>query len=177
MGEDFSERCFFMFRTVPGTGLGRQTDDGQDGTFGGRHDRFISGLDTVGQRKDHVPHVDLFFALEAFGQPSEDEGQDDAGIASGAPQHGGGGRLRDLVDSDIVREPFELLAGGGDRHRHIGSRIAVRHREHVECVDRISLVRDIVGRRDHGVPEYLSVDQNSRTLLRKSWNRRTRRPS
>ena len=177
VGEDLVKGRFFMFGPVPGTGLGRQTDDRQNGTFGGGHDGFVCGLDAVGQREDHIFRIDLFLALEAFGDAPEDEGQDDAGVSAGTPQHGGGGGLRDLVHGDIVRETLQLLAGRSDRHRHIGSRIAVRHREHVERVDRISLVRDIIGRRDHGVPKYCSVDQNFRTLLTKSWNRRTRRPS
>ena len=177
VGKDLVERGLFMFGPVLGTGLCRQTDDGQDSTFSGGHDRFIGGFDAVGQREDHVSRVDLLFAFQSLGNAAEDERQDDTGVSAGTPQHGGGGGLRDLVHRDIVRQTLQFLACGGDGHRHIGPRVAVRHREHIERIDRVPLVCDIIGRRDHGVPKDCSFDQSSRTLLMKSWNRRTRRPS
>ena len=65
-----------------------------------------------------------------------------------------------IVDAGGILHPQKLLGGGPDGHAHVGAGIAVRHGEYVEGIHPLPLVPQVVGGRDHGVPQNLTSYHN-----------------
>ena len=137
--------------------LGGQTGNGQHRALGRLHHRAVGGGDTLlhggGQRRA----VGLGQSLQGLGHAPEQQGQDHAGVAPGAPQQTAGRYLGSVVDGGGLRL-FQLGAGGLDGQVHIGARVAVRHGEHVQVVDGLLLPGDAGRAEQHHFLERGAVD-------------------
>ena len=131
--------------------LGGQPGDGEDGALGGLHDRLVGGLHAHLQRRGQVGGGGGGLALQRLGKAAEQKAGDNAGVAAGAPQHGGGGGLAGLAHGAVVRQGLQLTAGGAHRHAHVGAGIAIGDREHVQLVHAGALVGDVVRAGQDGV--------------------------
>ena len=115
-------------------------------------------------------------ALQGLGQASEQQGENDAGIAAGPPQQGGGSDGGRLLHSGGLALA-QLRHGGADGHGHIGARVAVGHGKDVQVVDGLLLGRDDGCAVEHHPLEQCAGDlfvHLSRSSLTGSWNPRTR---
>ena len=132
----FLESCLvdgFEVLILTGNGhcLGRcQSGDGQNGAFGRLHNCLISGIHTFLQRLRPKSAIADFSALQLPGNAPQQQGQNHAGVASCAPEHSGCGNGRRLLQGGILCLP-QVCGCGVDGHRHIGTGVAVRHREYV----------------------------------------------
>ena len=107
---------------------------GEDGTLGGLGDSIVSRLNAQTQRVDQIGAGRLSLTLQTLGDASEQQRGDNAGVAASAAQHSGGGHVRNL--GNIGRLGIlERVSRRCDRHRHIGTCIAVGYREDIEVVD------------------------------------------
>ena len=113
---------------------GRHAGHGEDGALGGLHNGLVGGGHAEVQRNGQVPAVDGLALLDALGKAAEQQGQDDARVAAGAPQQRGSGRLGGQAHGGIL-VLFQLSGRGADGQAHIGAGIAVGHGEHVQVVD------------------------------------------
>ena len=137
--------------------LGGQTGDGQHRALGRLHHRAVGGghalLHGGGQRRT----VGLGQALQGLGHAPEQQGQDDAGVAPGAPQQTPGGDLGGVVDGGGLGL-VQLGAGGLDGQVHIGAGVAVRHGENVQVVDGLLLSGNAGRAEQHHILEGGAVD-------------------
>ena len=74
-------------------GLGRHPGHGENGALGGLHHGLVGRLHAQGQGLGQMLAVDLLAALKTFCDTPEEQRKDDARIAPGAPQQGGGRRF------------------------------------------------------------------------------------
>ena len=102
---------------------GGQAGDGEDGALGGLHHRLVGGGHAVIQGHGEVAAVSLLLVLEGLGKAPEQEGENDAGVAAGAPQKG-----VELVDLLLLG-----IDGGRGVDHHLGQRRPVNGSSHVEC--------------------------------------------
>ena len=137
--------------------LGRQTGNGQHRALGRLHHRAVGGGDALlhggGQRRA----VGLGQALQGLGHAPEQQGQNDAGVAAGAPQQAPGRDLGGVVDGGRLRL-LQLAAGGLDGQVHVGAGVAVRHGEYVQVVDGLLLACDAGRTEQHHLLEGGAVD-------------------
>ena len=117
---------------------GGQAGDGEDGALGGLHHGLVGGLHALVHGPGELLGPGAFHALEALGDAPEQQAQNHAGVAPGAPQHGAGHAVR--RGGHVVKVPLAKLGGGVvDGKPHVGAGIAVRHGEHVQIVDGLDL--------------------------------------
>ena len=156
--------------------LGGKTRDGEYRALGGLHHRLVGGGDTLLHGGGESGGVRSLPALQGLGQASEQQGENDAGIAAGPPQQGGGRDGGRLLHSGGLALA-QLRHGGADGHGHIGARVAVGHGKDVQVVDGLLLGRDDGCAVEHHPLEQCAGDlfvHLSRSSLTGSWNPRTR---
>ena len=136
--------------------LGSDAGNGQDGAFGGLHDSFVSALDALLQCSHDVGGVSLLFALQSFGEAAEQQAGDDAGVAAGAAQHGGGSGLCGLAHGAAVVHGLQLTDGCADGHAHVGAGVAIGDREDIQLVHAGPLIVDVVCAGNDGVAQDLT---------------------
>ena len=108
--------------------------DGEDGALCGLHDCLVGGDDACVQTVGQVDAVYGILVLQGLGEAAEDEGEDDAGVAPGTPEHGRGIHGNGLTHGGGVLL-LELSGCGADGQAHVGAGVAVGHGEDVELVD------------------------------------------
>ena len=113
---------------------GSQTGDGENGALGGLHDGLVGGVHAALERLSPHNAVGLGLALQGVGDAPHQQGQDDAGVASCAPQHGGGSGLGGLLQGGVLHLA-QVCGGGVDGHGHVGAGVAIGHGEHVQVVE------------------------------------------
>ena len=64
------------------------------------------------------------------GEAAEQQGQDHAGVASGAPEKGAGHSLS-RISQILGLVPLHFGSGGTDRQTHIGASVPVGNGEHI----------------------------------------------
>ena len=126
---------------------GRHAGHGENGALGGLHNRLVGGGHAEVQGDGQVPAVDGLALLDGLGKATEQQGQDDAGVTTGAPQQSGGGRLGGQAHGGIL-VLFQLNGCRADGQAHVGAGITIGHREHVEVVDLLLFSVDRGGRVD-----------------------------
>ena len=136
--------------------LGSQTGDGQDRALGGLHDGLVGGLDALLQGGSQVSGGCLGLVLQRLGEAAEQKARDNAGVAAGAAQHGGGSGLAGLGHGAAVGHGLKLGAGGADGHAHVRAGITVRHGENVQLIHAGALVGNVVGAGKNGVAQGLA---------------------
>ena len=161
---------------------GGEPGHGKDRALGGLHDRLVGRIHTALQclgPEDAVAGLD---ALQRPADAPEQQAQDYAGVAPGAPEHGRSRTGSGLLQGGIL-QLSQIRHGGADGHGHIGARIAVRHGEDVQLVDRLLMRLDGRGGLDHQLAEIGPVNclpQNLHlrigSLIRFAWNRYTHGP-
>ena len=62
------------------------TGHGENGTLGRLHDGLVGGLHTGVEGGGEIGAVAFLLALESLGKAPEQQGENDAGVAAGAPQ-------------------------------------------------------------------------------------------
>ncbi len=138
----------------------RQTGNRENRPFGRLHYRLISCLHALFESRHEMLRIRLFLIFQPAGKSTEKQRKDHAGIPARSPQERRCADIRRLGDVRSVREPDQLPFCRRRGHRHIGSGIAVRHRENVQCIYCLPFVRDVVCSRDKRVPEHLSCNHN-----------------
>ena len=83
-------------------------------------------------------------ALEDLAHAAEQQGQNDAGVAPGAPEQAGGRQLGGLVHGGGLGLA-ELVHRRLDGQGHIGAGVAVGHRKYVQVIDGLFLRGDAGG--------------------------------
>ena len=157
-------------------GLGGQAGHGEDSALGGFHDGLVGGGDALLHGGGKNGGVGGLPALQALGDAAEQQGQNDAGVAPGAPQQGGGGGVGGLGQRGGL-DLAQLRHGGADGHGHIGARVAVGDGEHVKVVVGLLLGGDGSGAVEHHLLEQRAGDLIVHVVtssLTGSWNPRTR---
>ena len=139
---------------------GGQAGDGEDGALGGLHHRLVGGGHAVIQGHGEVAAVSLLLVLEGLGKAPEQEGENDAGVAAGAPQKGVGVGLGHRAHAG-GRLLLQLGGGGGDGHAHVGAGIPVGDRKDVELVDLLLLGIDGGRGVDHHLGQRRPVNGSS----------------
>ena len=115
-------------------GLGcSQTGDGQDGALGGLHNGLVGSVHAALQSLGPDNAVGLGLALQGVGDAAHQQGQDDAGVAAGAAEHGGSSGLGGLLQGGIL-DLAQVGGGGIDGHGHVGAGVAIGHGEHVQII-------------------------------------------
>ena len=139
-------------------GLGRgQPGNRQDGALGGLHNRLIGGIHALLKGLGPQYAVAYLRPLQLPGQAPEQQGQNHAGVAPGAPQHGGSGNLGRGIELRILR--LAQVGGRGvDGHGHIGAGIAVGNREHVQFIEILLVDLDRGGGTDDHSSQLCPVD-------------------
>ena len=158
--------------------LGGEAGDGEDGALGRLHHRLVGGGNTLLHSGGKVPGGGGLLALEALGEAPEQQGEDDAGVAPGPPEEGGGGEIRRLGQRSGLGFP-QFRHGGADGHGHVGPGVSVRHGEDVQVVDGLLLSGDGGGPMQDHLLEKGAGDlfiHLSRSSLIRSWSPRTRLP-
>ena len=137
------QHIFYAVALLSGLGgpIRRQARDRQHRALGGLHHRAVGGGHALLHSPGQLYAVGLFHALEMLGHPPKEQREDNAGVAPGAPQQGGGG------DGGGVRHGHRLvflqLRGGGlDSQAHVGAGVSVRHGENIQIVDGFSFYGD-----------------------------------
>ena len=138
-------------------GVRRQAGDGQDGALGGLHDGLVGGLDARSQRGGKVAAVGLELALERLGKAAEQQGQDDARVASGPAQKRGSGHIGGLGKRHVLCAA-QLGAGGVQRHAHVRAGVAVGDGEDVQLVDLLLIQVDLGSGGEHHPGKYRAVN-------------------
>ena len=119
--------------------LSNHADDGEDGALLGLHDRLVRGVRAGAQAPGKRLRVDGVAALDAAGEAAQDLGEDDAGVAARALERAARSQAGQLGRAgDVLRR--NLLHRGFHRQGHVGARVAVRHGEHVQRVDRLAVL-------------------------------------
>ena len=152
-----------------GGSLGGQAGDGEDGALGRLHDGLVGGGHALVEGGSQGHAVGGVVVLQGLGHAAEEQGEDDAGVATGAPQQGGGvggGSLGHGGGGLFLG----LSGGGANGQGHVGAGVAVGHREDVELVDALFLGVDggssvhhhalkqcAVNDVDHNVSKFLSI--------------------
>ena len=143
-GVSQSDLCFFngsfvdkfqevvLLSGIPCLGSS-QAGDGQDGSLCGLHDSLVGCIDAFLQSVCPQNTVTFLFTLQSLGNAPQQEGEDDAGVASGAPQHGRSRGSGCLLQRRIIQLP-QVCGCSVDGHGHIGTRVAVGNGEHVQFV-------------------------------------------
>ena len=124
--------------------LGGQTGYGEHRALRGLHHRAVGGGDALLHGGGQLCAVRLRRTLEHLAHAPEQQGQNDAGVAAGAPQQAGGRDLGGLVHRGGLALA-QLVHRRLDGQAHIGAGVAVRHREHVEIVDGLFLLGNARG--------------------------------
>ena len=116
-----------------GSGGGGQAGDGEYGALGRLHNGLVSGLHAVGHSAGELHGPCGLGAFQAPGDAPEQQGEDDAGVAPGAPEQGGGDTVGGGGNGLKI-----LLAqlGGGLVHgqAHVGAGVSVGHGKDVQVV-------------------------------------------
>ena len=133
--------------------FGGSARNGEDGPLGRLHHRLVGGLHAQRKRIGDIGGGGGALACQPLRESAEKQGKDDAGISPGPAQQRGSGSLGNLFDRGIVVQTLKLPLGRRDSHRHIGSRIAVRHREDIERINLLAIVRNMVRPRNDCIPE------------------------
>ena len=115
---------------------GSQTGNGQDGALGGLHDGLVSCIHATLQGIGPQHAVADLVPLEGLGDAAHQQGQNHAGVAASAPQHGGGRNLRGGVQLRVLRFA-QVGCGRVDGHGDIGAGVSVGNRENVQFVQRL----------------------------------------
>ena len=137
--------------------LGSQTGHGQHRTLGGLHDSAVSGGDALVHRVSQCNTVRLGHALEHLGHAAEQQGQNDAGVTAGTTQQAAGSNLGGLLHGGglmLLQLGYRRLNGQG----HIGTRVAIGDREHVQIINGLLLIGDAGGTKQHHLLEGAAVD-------------------
>ena len=155
---------------------GGQAGHGEDGALGGLHDGLVGGGHALLHGGGEFGGPGALIALQALGEPPEEQGENDAGISPGAPEKGRGCDGYSLVQGGGLGLA-ELRHGGADGHGHIGARVPVGDGEDVQVVDGLFLGCD-----GGGAVENHPLEQPAGNLfihslsssLTGSWSPRTR---
>ena len=126
---------------------GCQTGNGQNGALGRLHNRLVGSVHAALQGLGPQNAVAGLHALQLLGDAPHQQGQDDTGVAPGAPEHGGSRGLGGLLQGGVLHLP-QVSGGGVDGHGHIGAGIAVRHGENVQLIELLLVDLDRGGRAD-----------------------------
>ena len=131
-------------------------DDGQDGALLRLHNglvrRLRAGLKPLRERF----RVDGLRPVDAARKAAQNLGEDDAGVAARALERAAGGHAEQLAGARLVQRR-NLLDGGFHRQGHIGARVAVRHGENVQRVNRLAVLFKQIGSRNNHFLEEQSV--------------------
>lgn len=125
----------------------RQAGNCENGALSGLHDRFVGGVHALLEGVGPQDAVALRGPFQSLGNAAEQQAQDDAGVAPRSPQHGGGGNGSRLFQGGVFGL-LQVCHSGVDGHGHVGTGVAVRHREHVQLVDRLLVDFNRGGRAD-----------------------------
>ena len=109
----------------------RLTDHRQNGALRRLHNRFVGCVYALAKGSGHGSTVRFFHAAQRLGKAAEDQRKNDAGVAPGAPQQGRGTAGRGFLHRAVLRQHCHFLGGSADRHTHICTGVAVRHRKNV----------------------------------------------
>ena len=129
---------------------------GQDRALGGLHDRLVCGLHAFAQRKRQLAAARFLGLMQFFRHAAEQQRKDDARVAARPAQQRRGSRIHRLCERRL-RQLFQLGHSRRHGHGHVGARIAVRHREHVQLVDLFLLFGNGERALDHHRPEQRAV--------------------
>ena len=137
-----------------------QAGNGQDGTFGRFHNRFIGSGYAQSQRICQVLGIGSLLALQSLGKSAEQQRQDNARVSSCASEQCGGCLFGHLLHCRLILEQLQLTFGSVDGHRHVGAGVTVRYREYVERVHLLTAIRNAVCARDKRISELTSLYHN-----------------
>ena len=151
--------------TAGGGFFGSHAGHGQDGALGGLHDGLIGALDALLQGFDDIVGGSFLLALQRLGEAAEQQAGDNAGVAAGTAQHGGGSGLGGLAHGAAVIQSFQLAHGCAHGHAHVGAGVAVRNGEDVQLVHAGALIVDVVGAGNNGVAQDLTRNHSFLLLV------------
>ena len=119
--------------------LSHHTSHGQNGAFLRLHHSLIGKLSTLLQCFRKLNRRDLFHTGQGLGEATEKLAGDNAGVAPSATKSTLGQRSSSFICPEI------FLAGnfpGGTLHGqgHVGARVAIRHRKHVQRIHRFTIL-------------------------------------
>ena len=120
----------------------RNACHGEDRALFGLHNRLIGHLRARAQRLGEQIGVHFLRAFQALGKAAQNLAEDHARIAARAAQRALGRAIRHFVHAG-ERAVAQVFHGGIHGLAHIGSRIAIRHGEHVQRVDAFTVGVDV----------------------------------
>ena len=120
------------------------------------HDRLVrrvrAGSESFGKRFG----VDGLRAVDSAGKAAQNLRKDNAGVSARALERAAGGHAEQLAGARLVQRR-NLLDGGFHRQGHVGARVAVRHGENVQRVNRLAVLFKQIGSRNNHFLEEQSV--------------------
>ena len=146
-----------------GTGLHRCLSGysryGQNGALGRLHDCLVGRLNALGKRTGQIHAIGSILPLHILGEAPEQQGCNNAGVAPGAPQQCCRSGIGYLADRNLFPQLGKLLGSIAQSQGHVGTGIAIGHRENVQIVDNGFIVVNISGRTDKHLSQLSTADQ------------------
>ena len=112
--------------------------------------RIVAGDADWNRLRDNVRHLD------AARKAAQNLGEDDAGVAARALERAAGGHAQQLAGAVLVH-CGNFLDGGFHRQGHVSARVAIRHGENVQRIDRLAVLFKQIGSRNNHFLEEQSV--------------------
>ena len=128
--------------------MSRQTGNGQHRALGRLHHSAVGSGNALLHGGGQCRAVSFGETLEGLGHAAEQQGQNDAGVAAGAPQEPPGRYLGGVVNGGRLGF-FQLGAGGLNGQIHVGAGIAVGDGKDIQVVDGLFLPRNAGSAEEH----------------------------
>ena len=123
----------------------------QNGTFFGLHHCFVCSFHTLFHGCGQFFYPSFFQTFQTFGKAAENLRSDNAGVASGTAQRTARSPFCHFIHPQGIA--FFCFSGSCQHsQRHIGSCVAIRHREYIHCIHSLLIcMQFICARHDHSL--------------------------
>ena len=145
-----------MLDHIAGGILRNHADDGEDRAFLRLHDGLIRRLRAGFEALGESLRVDGFRPVDAARKAAQNLGKNDAGVAARTLERAAGGHAQQLAGAVLVH-CGNFLDGGFHRQGHVSARVAIRHGENVQRIDRLAVLFKQIGSRNNHFLEEQSV--------------------
>ena len=113
--------------------LCRNSGDSQDRALCGLHNSLVRSVYAFAQRECKITAASFFLFAQFFCHTAEKQGEDNTRVAAGTAQQSRC-RLIDCLAQGRLGQAFHFFLCGVHGHIHIGTGIAVGHREDIELI-------------------------------------------
>ena len=150
--------------------LGDHADHGEDRALLGLHHGLVGGVCALADRLNPQRAVHVLVTGQAAGDAAQNLAENDAGVAARTLQRAARDGVRHICGGGIALG-VHFLDGGGDGLGHVGARIAVRNREHIQGIDALAVLRQQRSSRGEHLLEHHAIYLLIRHFFLQLWGR------